>query len=262
MKVSIIITNYNKEKYIEKCILSVLDQDSKNIEIIVLDNSSTDNSLNIINKFSEKILIKQKNRISKFAAYNQIDLIIDSFKMSSGDIICLLDGDDFFLPNKISTIKKYFTNNPGTTIIFDTPRVLINSKIVPLKLKNSIFNNVWSSTVPTSGISFKRDYFNFCLKTDLLRNFPLIEIDFRLNFFSKKIDNKYVVLKEYLTFYRKVEDGIMSKIKKFSKKWWVKRLEAHYFIKEVYIANSIKYNENYDFYLTKLIVQLLKKKTN
>ena len=51
MKISILITNYNKEKYIEECILSVLNQDSNNIEIIVLDNNSTDNSLKIINKF-------------------------------------------------------------------------------------------------------------------------------------------------------------------------------------------------------------------
>ena len=75
MKISILISNYNKEKYIEECILSSLNQDYKNLEIIVFDNNSTDNSLKIINKFSEKILIKKKNRISEFASFNQIDLI-------------------------------------------------------------------------------------------------------------------------------------------------------------------------------------------
>ena len=96
MKVSILISNYNKEKYIEECILSALNQDYKNLEIIVFDNNSSDNSLKIINKFSDKIIIKRKNRMSESGATNQIDLIIDSFKISSGDIICLLDGDDFF----------------------------------------------------------------------------------------------------------------------------------------------------------------------
>jgi len=101
--------------------------------------------------------------------------------------------------------------------------------------------------VPTSGISFRRNFFDLCLKLDLLKNYPILEIDFRLNFFSKKIYNRYIHLNDYLTFYREVDNGIMSKIKKFSKKWWIKRLETHYFIK------------NYDFYLTKIIVYLLKK---
>ena len=79
MKISILITNYNKEKYVEECILSALNQDYKNLEIIVFDNNSSDNSLKIINKFSEKIILRKKNRISESGPFNQIDLIIESF---------------------------------------------------------------------------------------------------------------------------------------------------------------------------------------
>ena len=258
MKVSILISNYNKEKYIEECILSALNQDYKNLEIIVFDNNSSDNSLKIINKFSDKIIIKRKNRVSESGATNQIDLIIDSFKISSGDIICLLDGDDFFLPNKISTINYHFSKNTKTNIIFDVPRIIYNDKISPLKLKKKLFNNNWPSTVPTSGISFRRNFFDICLKSDLLRKYPSLEIDFRLNFLSKKIYNDYIDLNEYLTFYRKVDDGIMSNIKKFRRMWWFKRLEAHHFIKHVYKINCIKYYNNFDFYLTKAIVFFLK----
>ena len=262
MKVSILISNYNKEKYIEECILSVLNQDYKNLEIIVFDNTSSDNSFNIINKFSKKIQVNQKKRISSFASYNQIDLIIESFKISTGDIICLLDGDDFFLPNKISTINYHFSENSKTNIIFDIPRVIFNNKISPLMLKNSFFNNSWPSTIPTSGISFRRNFFESCLKTGLLRNYPILEIDFRFNFVSKKIYDNYIDLNEYLTFYREVDDGIMSNIKKFSKIWWIKRLEAHRFIKYLYSANGIKYYSNFDYYLTKIIVFFLNKKIN
>jgi hypothetical protein len=67
-------------------------------------------------------------------------------------------------------------------------------------------------------------------------------------------------LNEYLTFYRKVNDGIMSKLKKFSKNWWIKRLDAHYFIYDIYKQNKITHKKNYDFYLTKAIVYLLSKK--
>jgi glycosyltransferase involved in cell wall biosynthesis len=262
MKTSILISNYNKEKYIEECILSALNQGYKDLEIIVFDNESSDNSLNIINQFSEKIKISTKKRISSFASYNQIDLIIESFKISTGSIICLLDGDDFFLPNKISTIVNHFSKNPKTNIIFDIPRVNINDNIAPLMLKNFIFNNSWPPTIPTSGISFRRKFFESCLKFDILKNYPILEIDFRFNFLSKKIYNNYIDLDDHLTVYRKVDDGIMSNIKKFKRMWWIKRLEAHRFIKHLYVTNGIKYYNNFDYYLTKIIVFFLNRKVN
>ena len=175
-------------------------------------------------------------------------------------MICLLDGDDFYLPDKISTINRSFSKNPGVDIIFDTPSVLIDNKVLPLRLKKKLFNNNWPSTVPTSGISFRRNFFDMCLKSNLLVKYPTLEIDFRLNFFSEKINKNFIHLKKYLTFYRNVDDGIMSKLKKFSRKWWIKRLDAHFFIQYIYKKNNIKYFKNYDFYLTTIIVYFLNKK--
>ena len=51
----------------------------------------------------------------------------------------------------------------------------------------------------------------------------------------------------------------MSKIKFFSNNWWLKRLQAHYFINNLYKRSELPYKENYDFYLTKSIVWLLNK---
>ena len=62
-----------------------------------------------------------------------------------------------------------------------------------------------------------------------------------------------------MTTYRKVSDGIMSKSKFLSKVWWIKRLQAHYFINDILKINKMVYKKNYDFYLTKFIVDLLKK---
>ena len=59
-KVSILITNFNKEKFIEKCILSCLSQNYNNLEIIIVDNLSTDKSMSIIEKYSEKLCIITK----------------------------------------------------------------------------------------------------------------------------------------------------------------------------------------------------------
>ena len=51
---SVVITNYNHEKYIGKCISSVLNQTFKNFELIIIDNSSSDNSLQIIKSFKDR----------------------------------------------------------------------------------------------------------------------------------------------------------------------------------------------------------------
>ena len=60
MKFSILISSYNKGKYIEKCITSCLKQKEKDYEIIVFDNYSTDNTLKILKRFGKKIRIYKK----------------------------------------------------------------------------------------------------------------------------------------------------------------------------------------------------------
>ena len=78
-KVSILITNFNKEKFLDECIQSCLNQNYENLEIIIIDNLSTDNSLNIIEKYSNKLLIKTKKRNSIYGPKNQIDSLIEAF---------------------------------------------------------------------------------------------------------------------------------------------------------------------------------------
>ncbi len=107
-KISILITNFNKEKFIEECILSCLSQNYNNLEIIIVDNLSTDQSMSIIKKYLDKLSIVTKKRDSLHSPKNQIDSLIGAFKKSTGNLILLLDGDDYFLPNKVSRIKDIF----------------------------------------------------------------------------------------------------------------------------------------------------------
>jgi len=62
-KVSIIIPVYNTEKYVEECIKSALNQTYSNCEIIAVDDGSTDNSLKLLEKFSDKIKIIHKENV-------------------------------------------------------------------------------------------------------------------------------------------------------------------------------------------------------
>ena len=121
MKFSILIKNYNKKKYIQKCIKSCVNQKYKKFEIIFFDNYSRDGSQLVLKKFEKNCYIKKKRRISKSSAMNQIDLIKEGVKFCNGDIICLLDSDDYFLSNKLNVVKKNFETNKNIQIVFDQP---------------------------------------------------------------------------------------------------------------------------------------------
>ena len=258
-KISVLITNFNKEKFIEECILSCLRQNHNNLEIIIVDNLSTDKSMSIIKKYLEKLVIITKKRESLHSPKNQIDSLIEAFKKSTGNLILLLDGDDYFLPNKVTYIKDIFLKNNNLDVVFDAPTILANNEFTPLQIKKKYNRKIWPTTIPTSGISFKRAFFENCLEFNLFDNYPTLEIDFRLNFFAQRIQRKFLTIKENLTIYRKVNDGIMSNVNFFSYNWWLKRLQAHYFIIKVYKKNELNYKKNYDFYLTKITVWLLNK---
>ena len=139
MKSSILITSYNKGKYLEQCILSCLTQNTINEgEILVLDNYSNDNSDQILKKFENKIKIYKKKKISEFPAINQIDLIKEGIEISKGDTIFLLDGDDYFLENKLSAVNNLFKKNTNLDVVFDLPLKKRNDKFSKFLLKKKV----------------------------------------------------------------------------------------------------------------------------
>ena len=111
MKVSIIIPVYNNEKYLEVCIESACNQSYSNLEIILVNDGSTDNSLNICKNYAEKdirIKIIEKNNSGVSSARNV------GLKKSTGEYILFLDSDDYIDTNMIKDmvykIKKYDTD--------------------------------------------------------------------------------------------------------------------------------------------------------
>ena len=103
-----------------------------------------------------------------------------------------------------------------------------------------------------------RNFFEDCLKINLFKDFPKVEIDFRLTSYSQKMMYKNYVLNEYLTSYRLVKNSIMDRSKKFSIQWWLRRIQAHKFMEHIYKENNIKYKKNYDYFITKMITDILK----
>ena len=106
-KVSIIVPVYNREKDIINCYNSLLKQTYKNIEIIFVDDGSTDNTLNILKSFTKCIVITQKNEGPASARRK-------GFEKSSGEYISFVDSDDCldknFISNLVFTLESTNTN--------------------------------------------------------------------------------------------------------------------------------------------------------
>lgn len=130
-KVSVIVPIYNVELYLDNCIESILNQTYKNIEIILVDDGSTDSSLTICNKYKNnknlKVIHKKNGGVS--SARNI------GMKNSTGEFICFVDGDDYIMPDYVeyllNMITKYNTDIALTTSVFTN----YNMKQVPDKIR-------------------------------------------------------------------------------------------------------------------------------
>lgn len=103
--VSIIISNYNYGHFLGEAIDSSLKQTYPCIEVIVVDDGSTDDSRQIIGSYKEQIIPVLKDNGGQSSAFNA------GFAASRGDIICMLDSDDTFLPEKITEIVNVFSQH-------------------------------------------------------------------------------------------------------------------------------------------------------
>ena len=103
-KVSIIMAVYNKSKHLKNSIRSILNQSYKNLELIIIEDCSTDNCRQILKEFENmeniKIIYNNKN-IGCYASRNK------ALKLCEGNIIAFQDADDYSLKKRIETQVKY-----------------------------------------------------------------------------------------------------------------------------------------------------------
>jgi glycosyltransferase involved in cell wall biosynthesis len=148
-KVSVIIPNYNNEIFLKNVISKILDNTYNNIEIIVVDDKSTDNSLNIIKQFeSDKIRILE-NEENSGTYYSRNRGIL----MSKGEYILVVDGDDYidstYIENMVNHLKNSDKKIWGYGVHFE--RVYMDNYLSVIEKKKSISYN----------ILFKRKLFNY-----------------------------------------------------------------------------------------------------
>lgn len=178
--VSVLIVNYNYERFLGAAIDSVLQQTYQRIEIVICDDGSSDGSRDVIRRYAEadariKFIFKENAAVA--AALN------DAYRASSGEIIAMLDADDLFEKEKVRHVVERFLPGGRVGMVLNGLRKIDadgreTGKIPQIgrfdrgELRDAILQSAGHfSAAPTSGISMRRE----CAE----RVFPIPEQEFR-----------------------------------------------------------------------------------
>ena len=270
---TIIIAAYNVEKYIEKCLTSLVNQTYKNLEILVVNDGSTDNTKKLIEKYEKeyenlKLLNKENGGLSSARNFG--------LKNTKTKYVTFVDGDDYLELSTYELIMKKIEEEKADLGIFNFKKVY-SQKIINSKLDKKIYNKnflkylfsksaevdivVWNKIFKTDIILKNQIYFEnrayfedtgfifrylYFVKKVSLVELPLHNYIQRENSITKKFnpiiinscENTYKIIKE---FYRK-----NNKYEKYRNE-----IEDMYLRMKIYtLNNSLKYGGNYNFKIT------------
>jgi glycosyltransferase involved in cell wall biosynthesis len=202
--VSVIVPAYNVGKYIGATLDSLSRQTFKDFEIIVVDDCSTDNTVDSVIAFPDKRirLIKQQKNLGVAEARNK------GIENSKGEFIALLDSDDIAVKNRLERQVDILKNNPDIGMVGSYVRVIredgTKTKRIwkrPTCKHEASMQLIFRNTLATS-MMFRRD----SVPDGLYRKIPVAEdYDFNVRFAERK---KVVSIGEVLTLYRVRESGL------------------------------------------------------
>lgn len=261
MKISVIIPVYNVENYIEECLTSVVNQTLTDIEIILVNDGSTDNSMEKIKNFNdERIRIVNKKNGGLSSARNA------GIEVANGKYIYFIDSDDFLLADRcLEDMYLIAENDSADIVVGNGVKYYSNEKIKEVYrdkelFKKCIFNSKDFLIKFIKSDSMQSPVYYNMYKTSLLKDNKLIFKVGRIHedqefitraFLSSKIISIYP---ENFYAYRQREGSIMSSTKK--------TLSCEHAIKncfelEEYYLKNVKDTELKKVLLNKLVSQML-----
>jgi glycosyltransferase involved in cell wall biosynthesis len=155
-KLSIVTPSYNQGQFLEETILSVLDQEYSNLEYIVIDGGSTDESVEIIRRYEKHLAywVSEKDR-------GQVHAINKGIAKTTGDIFGFINSDDVYLPGAFDTVVEHFQSCPATewvcgdTVMFGEGFATeLISAVVPKSAAHALS---WAYQAPQPGHFWKRE---------------------------------------------------------------------------------------------------------
>lgn len=152
--ISVIIPFYNAELYIYESILSIINQDYFNLEILLVNDGSSDSSVDIIRKINDPRIKLYNNEKNQGIVYS-LNLAISKAK---GEFIARMDADDVAYRNRFSTQLTYLMNNPNVDLIGSYYKIMNRGFFykLPLKHKDILNHMLISSPIAHPTVFFRR----------------------------------------------------------------------------------------------------------
>jgi len=258
--ISILIINYNNGKLLTRAINSCLNQKYRNIEILVFDDKSSDNSKIVLKKFENNKKVKiffNKGKKKRIAALDAMNGYMILFKKSKGSIICLLDSDDYFHKNKVEKIHKFFLKRKNIDFVQNLPFIKNNLTMQKKKNKNNPLS-FWPYLAPESCINFRTKFMKKFIKVNqkYINNFDDIWLGFRMGVYAFFCLKKFNTINLNLTFYESL--GQSKKYKLLNKNWIKRRRNSFEYLRLI-SKGKISLKNNMDYLITNLITEFYKK---
>jgi glycosyltransferase involved in cell wall biosynthesis len=158
-EVSVILPTYNRAWILKEAIDSVLAQDFKDFELIVVDDGSTDDTGQILDSYDQDLMVLHQSNRGVSAARNR------GIDAAAGRLIAFLDSDDLWLPRKLTTQVNFFNSNPAAVInqteeIWIRNGIRVNPKTRHHKFSGMIFEKSLAlCLVSPSAVMMKRSLF-------------------------------------------------------------------------------------------------------